>query len=204
MQNNEIQSIIKALGVGFQEVNEPNGTNGLSSETENAEDIEEIEENFDLSKLRYHKVVLLMDADIDGFHIETLLLTFFFRFMRPLIDKGHLYIACPPLYKVSYKKDYKYVFKDKGKEDFIQELKKKHKLNDVNSIRTQRYKGLGEMNPEELYTTTMNKDSRRLKRVTYEDYLENDLMFTKLMGKEVKARKKFIISHFDEVNVLDI
>jgi len=198
LQNNEIQSIIKALGVGFQEISGINGSNG---ETEEGEDVEE---SFDLSKLRYHKVVLLMDADIDGFHIETLLLTFFFRFMRPLIDEGHLYIACPPLYKVSYKKDYKYVFKDKGKEDFIQELKKKHKLNDVNSIRTQRYKGLGEMNPEELYTTTMNKDSRTLKRVTYEDYLENDLMFTKLMGKEVKPRKKFIISHFDEVNVLDI
>ena len=198
LQNNEIQSIIKALGVGFQEISGSNGSNG---ETEEGEDVEE---SFDLSKLRYHKVVLLMDADIDGFHIETLLLTFFFRFMRPLIDEGHLYIACPPLYKVSYKKDYKYVFKDKGKEDFIQELKKKHKLNDVNSIRTQRYKGLGEMNPDELYTTTMNKDSRRLKRVTYEDYLENDLMITKLMGKEVKPRKKFIISHFDEVNVLDI
>jgi DNA gyrase subunit B len=198
LQNNEIQSIIKALGVGFQEISGSNGSNG---ETEEGEDVEE---SFDLSKLRYHKVVLLMDADIDGFHIETLLLTFFFRFMRPLIDGGHLYIACPPLYKVSYKKDYKYVFKDKGKEDFIQELKKKHKLKDVNSIRTQRYKGLGEMNPDELYTTTMNKDSRRLKRVTYEDYLENDSMITKLMGKEVKPRKKFIISHFDEVNVLDI
>jgi DNA gyrase subunit B len=124
--------------------------------------------------------------------------------MRPLIDEGHLYIACPPLYKVSYKKDQKYIYTDKEKDDLIQELKKKHKLKDTNSIRTQRYKGLGEMNPEELYVTTMDRNNRKLKKVTYEDYLENDLMFTKLMGKEVKARKKFIISHFDEVNMLDI
>ena len=198
LQNNEIQSIIKALGVGFQEENDLNGTNG---ETEEGE---EVEESFDLSKLRYHKVVIMCDADIDGFHIETLLLTFFFRYMRPLIDAGHLYIACPPLYKVSYKKDQKYVFTDKEKEDFFQGLQTKHKLKDTGSIRTQRYKGLGEMNAEELYVTTMNRDTRKLKKVTYEDYLENDLMFTKLMGKEVKARKKFIISHFDEVKVLDI
>ncbi|MFX1278813.1 MAG: type IIA DNA topoisomerase subunit B [Promethearchaeota archaeon] len=201
LQNNEIQSIIKALGVGFQEVNETNGTNGLNSEVE---EVEDAEESFDLNKLRYHKVILLMDADVDGFHIETLLLTFFFRYMRPIIDKGHLYIACPPLYKVIYKKDYKYVYTDKEKDDYIQELKKKHKLKETNSIRTQRYKGLGEMNAEELYSTTMNRDTRKLKKVTYEDYLENDMMFTKLMGKEVKARKKFIISNFDEVNVLDI
>ncbi len=199
LQNNEIQSIIKALGIGFQEINDTNG-NGDALE-ENGEDDDE---SFDLSKLRYHKVVIMCDADIDGFHIETLLLTFFFRYMRPLIDGGYLYIACPPLYKVSYKKDQNYVFTDKEKDDFIQELKTKHKLKDAGSIRTQRYKGLGEMNADELYVTTMNRDTRKLKKVTYEDYLENDLIFTKLMGKEVKARKKFIISHFDEVNVLDI
>jgi len=199
LQNNEILSIIKALGMGFQEINNTNGNDDTLEE--NGEDDDE---SFDLSKLRYHKVVIMCDADIDGFHIETLLLTFFFRFMRPLIDGGYLYIACPPLYKVSYKKDQKYIFTDKEKDDFIQELITKHKLKDVGSIRTQRYKGLGEMNADELYMTTMNRDTRKLKKVTYEDYLENDLIFTKLMGKEVKARKKFIISHFDEVNVLDI
>ncbi|MHA2390869.1 MAG: DNA gyrase/topoisomerase IV subunit B [Promethearchaeota archaeon] len=198
LQNEQIQSIIKALGVGFQEINEINGTNG---ETEEGEDTDE---NFDLNKLRYHKVVIMCDADVDGFHIETLLLTFFFRYMRPLIDEGHLYIACPPLYKVSYRKDQKYLYTDKEKDVFMQELQTKHKLKDTGSIRTQRYKGLGEMNAEELYITTMNRETRKLKKVTYEDYLENDLMFTKLMGKEVKARKKFIISNFDEVNVLDI
>jgi DNA gyrase subunit B len=198
LQNEQIQNIIKALGVGIQEINEVNGTNGENEEGE------DVEETFDLSKLRYHKVVIMCDADVDGFHIETLLLTFFFRYMRPLIDEGHLYIACPPLYKVSYKKDQMYVYTDKEREDFIGELKKKYKLTETKSIRTQMYKGLGEMNADELFDTTMNRDSRKLKKVTYEDYLENDLMFTKLMGKEVKARKKFIISNFDEVNLLDI
>jgi DNA gyrase subunit B len=172
LQNNEIQSIIKALGIGFQEVNDTNGKDEDSEE--NGEDDDQ---TFDLSKLRYHKAIIMCDADIDGRHIETLF---------------------------SYRKDQKYVYTDKDKDEFIQELITKHKLKDSTSIRTQRYKGLGEMNADELYVTTMNRDTRRLKRVTYEDYLENDLMFTKLMGKEVKARKKFIISNFDEVNVLDI
>ncbi len=199
LRNKEIQSIIKALGVGFQESNEENG-NGDNEE----DDEEETESTFDLSKLRYHKVVIMCDADIDGFHIETLLLTFFFRYMRPLIDKGHLYIAVPPLYKVSYKKTKEYVHSEKEKEDMINDLMDKYNLKNSDSIKVQRYKGLGEMNPEELYETTMNITTRILKKVTYEDYIENDLIFTKLMGKEVKARKKFIINNFDEVNVLDI
>jgi len=146
----------------------------------------------------------MCDADVDGFHIETLLLTFFFRYMRPLIDDDHLYIAVPPLYKVSYKKDKNYVYSDNEKEKELNRLKVKHNLKNSEPIKVQRYKGLGEMNPEELYDTTMNKETRKLKKVTYEDYLENDLIFTKLMGREVKARKKFIISNFDEVNILDI
>ncbi len=199
LQNNEIQAIIKALGVGFQEINQINGTNG-----ETGENGDEAEENFDLSKLRYHKVIIMCDADVDGFHIETLLLTFFFRYLRPLIDEGHLYIAVPPLYKISYKKTKEYVYSDKQKENLLKNIKQKYKLKNVDSIKTQRYKGLGEMNSDELYDTTMNKETRTLKKVTYEDYLENDLIFTKLMGKEVKARKKFIISNFDEVKTLDV
>ncbi len=199
LQNNEIQAIIKALGVGFQEANQTNGTNG---ETE--ENGDEAEENFDLTKLRYHKVIIMCDADVDGFHIETLLLTFFFRYLRPLIDEGHLYIAVPPLYKVSYKKFKEYTFSDQQRDDLLKNIKQKYKLKNLDSIKTQRYKGLGEMNSDELYDTTMNKETRKLKKVTYEDYLENDLIFTKLMGKEVKARKKFIISNFDEVKTLDI
>jgi len=199
LQNNEIQAIIKALGVGFQESNQLNGTNGDLEENGDVS-----EESFDLSKLRYHKVIIMCDADVDGFHIETLLLTFFFRYLRPLIDEGHLYIAVPPLYKISYKKAKEYVYSDKQKDILLKETKQKYNLKNLDSIKTQRYKGLGEMNSDELYETTMNKETRKLKKVTYEDYLENDLIFTKLMGKEVKARKKFIISNFDEVKTLDI
>jgi len=199
LQNNEIQAIIKALGVGFQETNIPNGVNGDLEENG-----EEVEENFNLSKLRYHKVIIMCDSDIDGRHIETLLLTFFFRYMRPVIDNGYLYIAVAPLYKLSYKSSKIYVYSDKEKEEKIKELKTKYKVKNIESIKVQRFKGLGEMNSDELYDTTMQKDTRRLKRVTYEDYLENDLIFTKLMGKEVSPRKKFIVSNFDQVKTLDI
>ncbi len=201
LQNNEILSIIKALGVGIQGFN---GVNGTSNSNGDDEDSEETEPELDLSKLRYHKTIIMCDADIDGFHIETLLLTFFFRYMRPLIDEGFLYIAVPPLYKVSYRKSKKYVFSDSEKDTFVQEIITKHKLKDSSSIKVQRYKGLGEMNPEELYDTTMNKETRTLKKVMYEDYIENDLIFTKLMGKEVLSRKKYIFANFDEVNVLDV
>jgi len=195
-QNNEIKAIIKVLGVGFQE-------SGDLSENDK-EDEEENGSKFNIDKLRYHRVIIMCDADVDGFHIETLLLTFFFRHMRPLIDEGHLFIACPPLHKVSYKKNKNYVYSDEGKDQSIQDYKTKYNLKDTNSIKVQRYKGLGEMNADELYETTMRRESRKLKRVTYEDYIENDLMFTRLMGKEVKARKKFIFSNFEKVNMLDI
>jgi len=154
--------------------------------------------------LRYHKVIIFCDADIDGHHIETLLLTFFFRYMRPLIDEGHLYLAVPPLYKVSYKKAKEYVYSDKEKDATIDEYMKKYNLKKEDSIKIQRYKGLGEMNPEELYDTTMKRESRMLKKIIYEDYLETDLIFTKLMGAEVKSRKKFIIQNYDEVKELDV
>ncbi len=183
LQNKEIQSLIKALGVGIHGVGE---------------------EEFKPEKLRYHKVIIFCDADIDGHHIETLLLTFFFRYMRPLIDEGHLYLAVPPLFKVSYKKSKEYIYTDKEKEHYIKQLKEKYQLNNLSKIKVQRYKGLGEMNPDELYETTMRRETRMLKKVVYEDYLENDLMFTKLMGKEVKSRKKFIIQHYNEVKELDI
>ncbi len=181
--NNEIQAIIKALGTGVQ---------GFS------------DEEFSIEKLRYHKVIIFCDADIDGLHIVTLLLTFFFRYMRSLIDGGYLYIAVPPLYKISYKKNKNYVYTDEEKEEQLKELMDKYNLKNTDSIRINRFKGLGEMNPDELYDTTMKKDTRLLKKVTYEDYLENDLMFSKLMGKEVKSRKKFIIQHYSEVNMLDV
>ena len=183
LQNKEIQSLIKALGMGIHGVED---------------------EEFNPEKLRYHKVIIFCDADIDGHHIETLLLTFFFRYMRPLIDEGHLYLAVPPLYKVSYKASKEYVYTDKEKEDFFNQLQEKYQIKDTSKIKVQRYKGLGEMNPDELYDTTMKRETRTLKKVIYEDYIENDLIFTKLMGKEVKSRKKFIIEHYDEVKELDI
>ncbi len=184
LQNKEIQAMVKALGVGIQGISE--------------------EDDFTLEKLRYHKIIIMCDSDIDGKHIETLLLTFFFRFMRPLIDEGHLFLAMPPLYKVSYKKTKYYVYSDKEKEDNMEDLKQKYSLKNTDKIKIQRYKGLGEMNPEELYDTTMKKETRVLKRITYEDYLESDLIFTKLMGKEVRSRKKYLFAHYDEVKNLDI
>jgi len=183
LKNKEILSIIKALGVGIQGVDD---------------------ENFDLSELRYHKIIIFCDADVDGAHIETLLLTFFFRYMRPLIDKGYLYVAAPPLYHVSYRKTGKYVYSDKERDEYIKELMEKYDLEASSSITIKRYKGLGEMSPDELYQTTMKRDSRILKRVVYEDHLETDRVFTQLMGKEVSPRKKFIIDNYDEVNVLDV
>jgi DNA gyrase subunit B len=204
LQNNEIQSIIKALGVGIQEFYDVNGHENGNGEDENAGEAEDSDNDFDLSKLRYHKTIIMCDSDIDGHHIETLLLTFFFRYMRPLIDDGYLYLAVPPLYKVSYKKDKFYVLTDKEKEEKIKELRNKYKLKNSDSIKIQRYKGLGEMNPDELYQTTMNRETRTLKKVTYEDYIENDLIFTKLMGREVLSRKKYIFSNFDKATELDI
>jgi len=183
LKNNEILAIIKALGIGVQGVND---------------------EDFDLDGLRYNKVIIFCDADVDGAHIETLLLTFFFRYMRPLIDKGHLYVAAPPLYYISYKKTGKYVYSDKERDEYFKELMEKYEFKDSSSINIKRYKGLGEMSPEELYQTTMNRETRILKRVVYEDILETDKIFTQLMGKEVKPRRKFIVENYDEVNVLDI
>ena len=124
--------------------------------------------------------------------------------MRPLIDEGNLFMAVPPLYKISYKKTKEYVYSDKEKEDQMEVLKKKYKLKNTDSIKVQRYKGLGEMNPDELYDTTMNRETRILKKIVYEDFLEHDLVFNKLMGPEVKPRKKFIIQNYNEVKTLDI
>ncbi len=183
LQNKEIQAIIRAIGIGIE---------GLSDEEINMEN------------LRYHKVIIMCDADIDGHHIETLLLTFFFRYMRPLIDDGHLFMAVPPLYEVKYKKTAAYVYTDQEKDGKVKELQNQYKLNNTDSIKIKRFKGLGEMNSDELYDTTMARVTRILKKITYEDYLENDLIFTKLMGKEVKSRKKFIIQSYDKVSSLDI
>jgi DNA gyrase subunit B len=166
----EIAAIIKALGTG-------------------------IDEDFDISKLRYHRIILMTDADVDGAHIRTLLLTLFYRHMQPLIHEGHLYIAQPPLYKMQVGRNIRYVYSDKERDDLIE--KEKAKV-------AGRYKGLGEMNSEELWQTTMDPQRRILLRVAVEDAMEADRLFSNLMGDDVAPRKAFIQAHAASVKNLDI
>ena len=176
--NDEIKNIITALGVRF-------GT-------------EEDEKELNLEKLRYHKVIIMTDADIDGSHIRTLVLTFFFRYMKPLIDNGYLYIALPPLYQISKGKKAEYVWSEDEKDKLVKELAKDGKESSVN---IQRYKGLGEMNPEQLWTTTMDPAERLLNKVTIESAAEADVLFSKLMGDEVAPRREFIEKNAKYANV---
>ncbi len=158
-----------------------------------------IGESVDYKKLRYHKIIIMTDADVDGEHIRTLLLTFFFRHLPDIIYKSHLYIAQPPLYKIQTGKTIRYAYSEEEKIKIVEELSKTHPTN----INIQRYKGLGEMNPEQLWETTMNPANRILKQVTIEDAQEADYVFSMLMGDEVPPRKKFIITHAKLAN-LDI
>ncbi len=151
-----------------------------------------IEESFNLDKLRYHRIILMNDADVDGEHITTLGLTFFFRHLRLLIEKGYLYVAMPPLYKITANKKEIYVYSDEEKEKYVKELKEE---NPKITIGIQRYKGLGEMNPEQLWQTTMNPKNRMLKKIQIDDFDRADETFTTLMGEEVILRKRFIQSH---------
>lgn len=156
-----------------------------------------IDEEFDLGKARYHKIILMTDADVDGEHIRTLLLTFFFRYMRPLVEEGYLYIAQPPLYKLSRGKTILYAYSEREKDQKIKEL------GDTN-IGIQRYKGLGEMNPDQLWETTMDPESRKMLKVAVEDAVEADELFTILMGEKVEPRREFIELHAKDVVNLDI
>lgn len=160
-----------------------------------------IGENVDYKKLRYHKIVIMTDADVDGEHIRTLLLTFFFRHLQDVINKGHLYIAQPPLYKIQKGKEIFYAYSDEEKEKIIQSLNANKKNEQNFKINIQRYKGLGEMNPEQLWETTMNPKNRVLKKVTITDAQEADHVFSMLMGNEVPPRKKFIITHAKMANL---
>lgn len=155
-------------------------------------------EQFDIAKARYHKIILMTDADVDGSHIQTLLLTFFYRFMPDLIKAGFLYIAQPPLYKVKWGKNERYAFDDKELEAIMSEV------GDKRGVYLQRYKGLGEMNPEQLATTTMMPATRTMRRVQIEDALEVSEMFEVLMGEEVEPRRKFIVDNAHLVGYLDI
>jgi DNA gyrase subunit B len=156
-----------------------------------------IADDFNIEKLRYHKVVIMCDADSDGNHIKTLLLTLFYRYFKPLIDHGYVYVACPPLYKIKAGRKTFYAFTENEKLDILK------KLGDVNRS-IQRYKGLGEMNPGELWKTTMDPENRKLLQVTVEDAREADRIFDKLMGSEAALRKKFIQNYADEVKNLDV
>ena len=181
-QNQEIQTIIRALGAGVG--NNPDD-----------------EGSFDPSKLRYSKIIIMTDADIDGAHIRTLMLTFLWRFMRPAITEGHVYIAQPPLFQLTKGRVSKYAFSDEERDIIIDELKGD---NPNAKIGVQRYKGLGEMNPEQLWNTTMNPENRTMLKVTVKDAEESDRMFEILMGEDVPDRRAFIERHAKEVTNLDI
>jgi DNA gyrase subunit B len=181
ISHEEIQIIVQALGTGF-----------------GAKESGEEEDGFTISKLRYHKIIIMTDADVDGSHIRTLLLTFLFRHMPGLIDNGFVYIAQPPLYKVKSGKEERYAFSDEEKEIILTEWKERK------NISVQRYKGLGEMNPDQLAETTMNPETRYLLQVKLEDFIEADRIFTMLMGEEVEPRRRFIEANATKVKNLDI
>lgn len=175
--NEEIKNMITALGVSF-------GT-------------EEDEKALNTIKLRYHKIIIMTDADIDGSHIRTLILTFFFRYMRELVEKGFVYIALPPLYLVKKGKTERYAWSDDDRDNVISQIAP----DKADSVNVQRYKGLGEMNPEQLWSTTMNPENRTLKQVTIESAAEADHLFSMLMGDEVAPRREFIEQNAKYANV---
>ncbi len=152
-------------------------------------------EEFDIGKARYHKIIIMTDADVDGAHIMTLLLTFFYRYMKPLVEAGYVFIAQPPLYQIKKGKAVKYVYSDSEKDKMLKEM---------GGAGVQRYKGLGEMNPKQLWETTMDPANRVLKQVTIEDTVEADRVFTVLMGDEVAPRREFIEKYAKEVVNLDV
>ncbi|MGQ9584997.1 MAG: DNA topoisomerase (ATP-hydrolyzing) subunit B [Anaerolineae bacterium] len=172
LSNKEVQALITALGCG-------------------------VGDQFDLANLRYNRIIIMTDADVDGAHITTLLLTFFFRYMEPLIEGGHLFLALPPLYRVQSGKMERYVYSEEQKDALVKELKGK-------SVSLQRYKGLGEMNPEQLWETTMNPETRTILQVTIEDAAAADRTFDMLMGSAVPPRKRFIQTHAKAVRNLDV
>lgn len=156
-----------------------------------------IGEDFDASKVRYHKIIIMTDADIDGSHIRTLILTFFFRHMRELVDLGHVYIAQPPLYRLRHGKQEFHAYSDQEKERILKQMPS-------SGVSIQRYKGLGEMNPEQLWKTTMDPEARTLLQVTLEEGAAAENLFTVLMGSEIEPRRRFIQENAQYVRNLDV
>ena len=177
MAHEEIQTMVQAFGIGLGKLDD---------------------EDFDISKLRYHKIIIMTDADVDGSHIRTLLLTFLFRHMPGLVESGHVYIAQPPLYRVKSGKEEKYCFSEQEKDMLVEEWKNRK------NVTVQRFKGLGEMNPDQLAETTMNPEKRVLMKVKLEDVVEADRIFTMLMGEEVLPRRRFIEENASKVQNLDV
>jgi len=173
--NDEIKNIIIALGI-----------TGIGSEDE-----------ISLQKLRYHKVIIMTDADVDGSHIRTLILTLFYRYMKPIIDNGYLYIASPPLYLIKKGKEEIYCWTEDQRKEAILKIAG----GDESKVNVQRYKGLGEMNPEQLWTTTMNPENRTLQQVNIDNAAESDFLFSMLMGDEVPPRREFIEQNAKYANI---
>lgn len=173
-KNTEIQALITALGLGIKG------------------------EEFDAAQLRYHRIVIMTDADVDGAHIRTLLLTFFYRYQRAMVDQGYIYIACPPLYKIERGRNHYYCYSDRDRDQVVAGFPENAKYD------TQRFKGLGEMMPTQLWETTMNPESRTLKRVEIEDAAEADRVFTILMGDRVAPRREFIETYGSKLNLTDL
>ncbi len=171
LNSDEIQAIITALGTG-------------------------VGEDFSTESARYHKVIIMTDADIDGAHIRTLILTFFYRYMFPMIEAGYVYIAQPPLFKISWDRSTHYAFSERELEATLQEAGKRANV--------QRYKGLGEMNPEQLWETTMNPSTRTMLQINLDDAILADEIFATLMGSKVEPRREFIEKHAKHVRFLDI
>ena len=187
LSNNEIQSIITALGTGFGGGDEEGG--------------EKSPGDFNIEKIRYHKIIIMTDADVDGSHIRTLLLTFFYRKMKQLIDGGYLYLAMQPLYRLHQGKKAYYAYDDNERDLITERMKKDNK---TTKIGLQRYKGLGEMNPEQLWDTTMDPEKRTLLQVTVESAEAAAVTFQNLMGSDVEARRAFIEKNAKFVANLDI
>ncbi len=187
--NDKLQPVISTIGAGLTRYNDMGKDDDYDSDV-----------TFDVEKVRYHKVIIMADADVDGSHIRTLLLTFFFRYMRPLIEAGYVYFAMPPLYKITFGKRVEYAYDEEARIRILEEIG----ATDSSKVSIQRYKGLGEMNPEQLWETTMNPETRLISQITLNDAEEADRVFSMLMGEEVEPRRAFIDANAVYVTNLDV